>query len=35
MKWGYENCDENGDTIWNEENWRRRQEERQQRLSHQ
>ncbi|MEW4565736.1 immunity protein YezG family protein [Bremerella sp. JC770] len=32
MKWGYENCDENGDTIWDADQWRRRQEERDKRL---
>lgn len=26
MKWGYDNCDENGDTIWDEEEWHRRQD---------
>lgn len=33
MKWCYDNCDENGDTIWNEEDWHRRQGERKNRLS--
>jgi hypothetical protein len=33
MKWGYDNCDENGDTVWDEEEWLRRQEARRQRLS--
>jgi hypothetical protein len=33
MKWGYENCDANGDTIFDEETWSRRHEERRQRLS--
>lgn len=32
-KWGYDNCDENGDTIWNEEEWSRRAEERRIRLT--
>jgi len=35
MKWGYENCDENGDTVWDEAEWHRHQEERRQRLSQQ
>lgn len=33
MKWGYDGCDENGDTIWDALAWSRRQNERQQRLS--
>jgi hypothetical protein len=33
MKWGYNNCDENGNTIWDEQEWHRRQEERRNRLS--
>ena len=33
MKWGYDNCDANGDTNWNEDEWRRRKEERRVRLS--
>lgn len=33
MKWGYENCDKNGDTIWNEDEWHRQLEERRNRLS--
>ncbi len=33
MKWGYDNCDENGDTIFNEEEEVRRHEARLQRLS--
>jgi hypothetical protein len=33
MKWGYDNCDENGDTIWNQEKWSRLQEERRLRLT--
>jgi len=33
LKWGYDNCDENGNTIWNEEEWRRREEESRKRLT--
>ncbi len=33
MKWGYENCDENGDTIWDEKAWSQRHDERHRRLS--
>jgi hypothetical protein len=33
MKWGYDNCDENGNTNWDEQEWHRRQEERRNRLS--
>jgi hypothetical protein len=33
MKWGYDNCDENGDTIFNEEEELRRCEERRKRLT--
>jgi hypothetical protein len=33
MKWGYENCNENGDTIFNEEEELRRHEERRKRLA--
>ncbi|WP_158264980.1 immunity protein YezG family protein [Blastopirellula marina] len=33
MKWGYDNCDENGNTIWDEQAWHRRQEERRLRLT--
>lgn len=33
MKWGYDNCDESGNTIWDEQEWHRRQEERRIRLS--
>ena len=33
MKWGYDNCDEQGDTIWNEDEWRRRHEDRAKRLT--
>jgi hypothetical protein len=33
MKWGYENCDENGDTIWNADEWQRHQDERRKRLT--
>lgn len=32
MKWGYENCDANGNTIFNETAWSRRHEERRVRL---
>lgn len=28
MKWGYENCDANGDTLYDDEAWARRQEKR-------
>ncbi len=35
MKWGYENCDVNGNTIYNSEEWLRRQEERRLRLNQQ
>ncbi|MGL4462888.1 MAG: immunity protein YezG family protein [Planctomycetia bacterium] len=35
MAWGYENCDENGDTIWNEDEWKRRHQERERRLGFQ
>lgn len=33
LRWGYDNCDENGNTIWNEEEWRRDQDERMTRLT--
>src|SRR5262249_44676857 len=33
IKWVYENCDENGDTIFNEEREMKRHEERRKRLS--
>ena len=33
MKWGYDNCDENGDTVFSAEEWHKRHEERRQRLS--
>lgn len=33
MKWGYEDCDENGDTIWDALAWSHRQNERNRRLS--
>jgi hypothetical protein len=33
MKWGYDNCDENGDTIFNEEEELKRSEERRKRLT--
>ena len=33
LKWGYDNCDANGDTIWNEDEWHRQKEERRIRLS--
>lgn len=35
MKWGYENSDENGDTIFNENDEIKRHEERRQRLASQ
>lgn len=33
LKWGYDNCDENGDTVFDEEQELRRWEERRQRLT--
>jgi hypothetical protein len=27
MKWGYENCDENGDTVMSDEDWLKRHDE--------
>jgi hypothetical protein len=33
MKWGYDNCDENGNTVFDEDEWARRHEERRVRLS--
>lgn len=33
MKLGYDNCDENGNMIWNEQEWYRHLEERRNRLS--
>jgi len=33
VKWIYDNCDEHGDTLWNEVDWRRRQEDRHRRLT--
>ena len=33
IKWGYENCDKNGDTIWDEQEWQRQQDERRIRLT--
>ncbi len=33
MTWGYDNCDENGDTVWDEKEWNRRQDERRLRFS--
>lgn len=33
LKWGYENCDADGNTIWDADAWTRRQEERQNRLT--
>jgi hypothetical protein len=33
MTWGYENCDENGNTVFDEAEWARRQEERRKRLT--
>ena len=27
MNWSYDNCDEHGDTLWDEEEWHRQQEE--------
>jgi len=28
VKWGYDNCDENGTTIWDPDEWSRQQDER-------
>lgn len=33
MNWSYENCDENGDTVWKSEEWKLAQEERRRRLN--
>lgn len=33
MKWGYDNCEENGDTIWDADEWSRKQNERRSRLT--
>ena len=33
LKWVYDNCDANGDTIWDEQEWHCRKEERRIRLS--
>ncbi|HQR07066.1 MAG TPA: DUF600 family protein [Gemmatales bacterium] len=33
MKWVYDHCDENGNTIWDKEGWHLRQEERRRRFS--
>jgi hypothetical protein len=33
MTWGYDNCDKNGDTIFDEAEWSRRHDERTKRLS--
>ena len=35
MNWGYENCDKNGDTIWDADECSRRHEERRLRLNRQ
>src|SRR5262249_52738512 len=33
IKWGYDNCDENGDTRFDDENYKKQDEERRKRLS--
>jgi len=33
MKWGYDNCDDNGDTIFDEVEWSRRHDERHKRIA--
>lgn len=33
MKWDYDNCDENGDKIWDPDEWSRQQDERRLRLN--
>ena len=33
MKWGYENCDENGNTVFDEDEYLKRSEERRKRLT--
>lgn len=33
VKWGYDSCDENGDTIWDPEEWSRQDKARSERLT--